>query len=893
MHRKRYFPADLYPHPLHYAALRGYDEKVQELVAGGANIYEPIQDGETPAHVAITEGLAKVAEFLVQQMQSDVLFVREYLVDKFQCSTSDHFWLKRPILLALDEKQCEQVNDLIQFDSSSVNFEQSILVLVKYPKDHKSVVVVNSASNDPIQLFKIVINLLKNGQMNWDSTGPRGECETLTQLAAYHGNKTILGVLIESGADLKFRGVGKRTPLHSAYEASQKDIVRLLITKYADKIDPTARDENYEHILHYIINRQDGTSFKMVLDAMMKYRQIQYGETPSQAFNFIFKLDYKEWFWAQVNSKFCDNMIRAKLEKYQYDLTYHWEQAVALIDLITYRKARSFYVNEIQKEPNLLKVSTPQGYTALHALISANELLLIEELYRTYTWVKEIFECDAAIVTLNGLMTHENIEMMEFVLEKHKLFFEQSVNQIRDDIVAVCSFSNYSVVFEILLKYLPELKPHIEIRQRFLYKISYAFTIDYNTTYENLINDFPSAWETLQKAGKTLDDYNNTVGSGILQQAISENQLKLIKQLLKAGVNFDCSDTDTEERHAIHYVKTIPMLQLLIASLPEGRSLIHRKDRNGMTLLHVLCPETMDNKQDLILELLRLGAKVDERSNDQATALFFTYREDLFLFFTKELTSKGFSCIDPDLRDFEGKNALHKNLRHRNTEIASVMLREASTWVNFTDRGDSYLAYLVDFEDVFFNNVFKPILEANPDKTTKMFNAELSASRERCSELFLHACLEKNVYCMERFLEMDLDFNYRDYRGLVPILSLLSNYHLPERDILYRLLEKVDINVVDGDGKNILIVLCNNYTRIKSKGYAEELAMTVIDRKVNVNHVDNTKQSALHYAFKSGEIELIEILLNAGADYSLKNADEKLPFEEAPGEVWQVFSFLK
>nr|XP_029735286.1 uncharacterized protein LOC115270181 [Aedes albopictus] len=889
MHRKRYFPADLEPYPLHYAALRGDTNRIGELISARHNCFQPIQDGETALHVAIAEGQEAAARMLFGEFRKQFAFVEE----QCEIQESDKFWTNGCVLIAVGDEEIRRVKQL-EADSVPVgNPLEGVLILMKNPVGENELAVLDPSKLDRVSLFQLVESLIPNGFGSWNSTGVAGKCESLLMLAAYYGNFELLELLIEQGADLNVAGPEKRTPFHAACEASQQKVIELLLTKYLDRFDPTALDENAQHGLHYILNRKNRNSFELTVDKMVEYRSRKFGETPSVAFNAIFKLENEEWpytgIWNQLDAAFWDKSVEVVLERYEYDLRYRWKEVIVLIDMIDYKKARKFYRKAISKEVDLLNITAPNGFTPLHGLICTNERKLVSDLYRNHPEVKNIFENKRAFHTLSYIMQKEFIGMMEFILSSHSQFFQEHLRETLEQVIQEYNASNYENVFAILLSFLPSLDSNISEKLKELSLPS--ATQEFNDTYDELLQDFNATNDRIRSSGRTLDSYASTEGKSFLKQAILENQIQLVQQLLDAGVNFDSLDSDG--CHAIHHVASLEMLQLITERHPKGSSLVNLKDRNGFTLLHVLCPSNAEPKKELIVAVLNHGANLNERTNDQKTVLFYTYYEDLFTFFTKGIQSFGYSPVNLELRDNEGNTAIHHLLCHRNSYIGSIMLRSSNSFANFNDKGNSYLSYMLRFDRDHFDSWLKPVLETYPDKTREMFQAEFDRSRDRTSELFVEACANMNVYCIEYFLRMDLNFNVRDSTGRVGLLELLNGYELPSSDIVFKLLEKsIDVNLQNTKRQNALMILENQISKSKETGFIARFALKMIEYGLNLEHDDDKGDTIMHYACRNGDFELLRVLVQNGASFSFRNRAFKRPVEIAAPCISQILNYL-
>ena len=83
------------------------------------------------------------------------------------------------------------------------------------------------------------------------------------------------------------------------------------------------------------------------------------------------------------------------------------------------------------------------------------------------------------------------------------------------------------------------------------------------------------------------------------------------------------------------------------------------------------------------------------------------------------------------------------------------------------------------------------------------------------------------------------------------------------------------------------VLVSNYYYAVFVRFSMVKILMTA--NELDVNPVDDYKNIPLHVACEDGNVEVVKLLLNAGADRSRQNKDEKTPFELAKPELLRIF----
>ena len=127
------------------------------------------------------------------------------------------------------------------------------------------------------------------------------------------------------------------------------------------------------------------------------------------------------------------------------------------------------------------------------------------------------------------------------------------------------------------------------------------------------------------------------------------------------------------------------------------------------------------------------------------------------------------------------------------------------------------------------------------------------------------------------YIESGSDIHHKDENGC-PILFrtiMNNNYKL----LKYLIVEKsIDVNDTCQNDINSLIW----FIIIRRKEKNVNIVKLLIEHKININHHDKYKNTALHYAVKyDSKKELIKLLLDNGAKVDIKNIQGKTPIDIA------------
>ena len=128
-----------------------------------------------------------------------------------------------------------------------------------------------------------------------------------------------------------------------------------------------------------------------------------------------------------------------------------------------------------------------------------------------------------------------------------------------------------------------------------------------------------------------------------------------------------------------------------------------------------------------------------------------------------------------------------------------------------------------------------------------------------------------------------LDQKIPDSEETILNFLVIENY-LPE--VQFLLEHGANVDAMDSGGSTPLIHSC-------ILGYREMVAL-LLAYKANVNHQDRVMHyTPLHYAAQKGDIEIIQLLLAAGADKSISDGVDGTPLDVAYKKYTTLAELLK
>jgi ankyrin repeat protein len=159
------------------------------------------------------------------------------------------------------------------------------------------------------------------------------------------------------------------------------------------------------------------------------------------------------------------------------------------------------------------------------------------------------------------------------------------------------------------------------------------------------------------------------------------------------------------------------------------------------------------------------------------------------------------------------------------------------------------LGNFTEVENLFKRFIFKPNVNARSDP--EKYTALHLASRWGYTKI------------VELLLDKHADVKAKDWNGMTPIYSAISNAREVPRIVELLINKGIDVNTKEENG-------CNPLFLASSAGH-RDIAELLINKGADVNPKENHKFTALHEASLCGHKEIVELLINRGADVNFQD----------------------
>ncbi len=414
-------------------------------------------------------------------------------------------------------------------------------------------------------------------------------------------------------------------------------------------------------------------------------------------------------------------------------------------------------------------------------------------------------------------------------------------------------------------------------------------------------------------------------GKTALHYALEQGRLGMVKHLLDHQASLNIADI--RGYTSLHLAAQMGYTELVQAFLQKDVNIINAQDKLGYTPLHLAI---LDSKLETVKALIAQGAKIDMEAENGMTALHLAASRGYFTM-CQELLDRG---ADKKAKTKDGKTPLALTT---NRQIISLLQGTPPTKL---DIDDTLIALVDNATYGFLANELRD-LKSNPNKVAT--NAS-DPGFNRGTALH-HAAKLGNQAIMEVLLAREADVNAEDANGQTPlciaarqgnveIVKMLLNYranvYLPNSDVLTPLQLAADrghlevVKVLLQAGADI-----NTSNDSMSPLYmaAEEKRLEVVkfllEKGADVNFQSSFNKSVLyiavaqghtaivkellrhktlvldapnfngttplHLAAINGYLDIVQALVEAGANVSAKDKGGKTPFAVAKDPAIQAY----
>ena len=347
-------------------------------------------------------------------------------------------------------------------------------------------------------------------------------------------------------------------------------------------------------------------------------------------------------------------------------------------------------------------------------------------------------------------------------------------------------------------------------------------------------------------------EHADSTGRTALSHAVVANHADVVEVLIAAGA--DIETRDNHDRTPLLVASQCGNLRVVEVFAKAGAD-VCVTDNKRRTCLTLAAASGHTETVRYLTGLEDVG--VNHSGDEGCTALHWASKKS-YPEVVQVLIDAG---ADIEAKEEKGRSPLHKACMSGHLDIVKLLVRSGAG-VRATDNkgvtcliGASYLGhtetvrYLVGLKDVDINHV---------DSTG-------------CTAL-RHAAVRNHADAVQVLIDAGADIEVKDEEGRSPLLVSNCLGHL---DIAIMLVKAgADVCVTDNKGRTCL-TLASYY------GHTETVHYLVGLKEVDVNHSGDEGFTALHWAGQKNHPEVVQVLIDAGADFEAKEEEGRSPLHKA------------
>ena len=328
-----------------------------------------------------------------------------------------------------------------------------------------------------------------------------------------------------------------------------------------------------------------------------------------------------------------------------------------------------------------------------------------------------------------------------------------------------------------------------------------------------------------------------------LHRAAEGGPLVSVRTLLDSGSDY--SATDNMESTPLHYAVSSEIARLLVS---KGAAM-EAKDSYGNT---PLLSAAKSFREDVILELIGLGADIQARNHESDTVLTVLDRSNL------EITIK---CILNKMADSgfdsSGRNALHWAIVLAEISLSrEISVMPETEQINNTAR--------INFRRKYGQAVLKEIRNGHSiDSRDNVGNTPLHLAVHRW--LLVPEVKRQSAHLL---LDKGANPNLRNRDGTAPLHIAVAEAHLEAVRLLVHFGAELDLRDLDGLSALQLAMQCR-----KIPSTDPQLLRILLEEGADPNVQDQNGRTPLHMAAFESQLEAVEILTEFGADLQTRDND--------------------